>query len=50
MDKLKDCQIDIVKECLAKKSGGLSLAMGFGKTIICTKKQKKYYGFLNLEL
>ena len=34
MDRLSDYQKEIVLECLEKKSGGLSLPMGSGKTLI----------------
>lgn len=33
-DKLKKSQKEILEECINKKSGGLSLSMGSGKTII----------------
>lgn len=32
--KLKECQTDVVNECMTRKNFGLSLPMGYGKTII----------------
>ena len=32
--KLTECQLQVYRECLRKKSGGLSLVMGYGKTLI----------------
>jgi SNF2 family DNA or RNA helicase len=34
MEYLKPCQLEVFKECIDKKSGGLSLPMGFGKTLV----------------
>ena len=34
MESLTDYQKDIIEECLIKKSGGISLPMGSGKTLL----------------
>ena len=34
MDKLHKYQVDVYNECLIKGSGGMSLPMGSGKTLI----------------
>lgn len=42
--QLTDIQLDVLNDCLNKKSGGLSLPMGFGKSIIslvCSLEQTK---------
>ena len=40
---LTDYQTEIVRECLAKGGGGLSLPMGSGKTIISLVLALKYF-------
>ena len=34
MDKLHPQQLEVLNECIKKGSGGMSLCMGFGKTLI----------------
>ena len=47
MDKLHPTQLEVLKECLVKGSGGMSLCMGFGKTLISLVLSMEQVGHQN---
>ena len=44
--QLTDIQLDVLNDCLNKKSGGLSLPMGFGKSMTAGKHEEQSRSFI----